>query len=82
MAGTTTNGRVSWADRYRASALRCAALADVETDDLTREALRDAAARYTLAMLDHMDIERRNLLREAGIVLRPSRPAIAQAEGG
>jgi hypothetical protein len=64
----TQQARIFWSDRYRASAQRCMALADVETDDMTREALRDAAARFTLAMLDHMKIERRNLLAEAGIV--------------
>lgn len=82
MAGTTTDaGRIFWSDRYRASAQRCMALADVETDDMTREALRDAAARYTLAMLDHMKMERRDMLREAGIALRPMGRFI-QAGGG
>lgn len=58
---------ITWADRYREAAQRCLSLQDTETNDLVRSALGDAAAKFTLSMLEHQAIERdaRNELRGA-----------------
>ena len=44
---------LSWADKYRAVAMRLLDIKERETDDLVRSALGDVAARYVLAALDH-----------------------------
>lgn len=64
---------ITWADRYREAAQRCLALQDTETNDLVRSALGEAAAKYTMAMLEHLEIEAnaRNELRRA-VQLTPS----------